>query len=526
VFLSYRRGGGWQSALLVEKYLQAHDFDVFIDTLSLGSGAFPSVIEHQIEARPHFVVVLTPGALARARDESDWLRREITHAIECKRNIVPLFFDGFSFDHEDMRSLRRDVAAIGTLSEQNGVTVHNDYFDAAMAKLCTQFLRRPGGVITPTPVEERAQVARILDQAKRADEAMGVRVSLEGAAQSPHDAAVFASEATTDGRLLLPVFYATDRHRRPLGWNPDLRFTGARSEHVWLGRARVSFPPTHRLSAIERPSMLRLLFKEDASKHVVIDELSELSLDEYATSVAAHVAKSRRSEALIYLHGYNIRFGDAVRRTAQIAYDLKFEGAAIAFSWPSLGTTTGYTRDEVSVAWSAAHVEAFLRQLGTRMGVERIHVLSHNIGARAVIDALQRAEPAADGSAIPRIRQLVFAAPDIDAALFRHAAPRLTAAAERVTLYASAHDTALSAARLLHGYPRAGESEPQPVVVPGVDTIVSSVRSTSLGHSYYRESGTIIPDLYYLLRTGAPPDERAGLVRQEKEGMAYWVLGL
>jgi esterase/lipase superfamily enzyme len=324
------------------------------------------------------------------------------------------------------------------------------------------------------------------------------------------------------------VYYATDRHRRPLAWKPDLRFTGERSEHgnVWLGRARVSFPPTHRVTIVERPSVLRLLLKEDTSRHVVIDELSELSLDEYATSVAAHVAKSRQREALIYVHGYNVRFGDAVRRTAQIAYDLKFEGAAIAFSWPSLGRATGYVRDEASVLWSAAHVETFLQQLSTRMGVERIHVVSHNTGARAVIDALQHAARTVDAPSIAQIQQLVFAAPDVDADLFRRAAPRLTAVAERVTLYASSNDAALAASRALHDSPRAGQSEPRPVVVPGVDTVVTSARSTFLGHSYYLESGTIVPDLYYLLRTGAPPEERAGLVRQRQGELAYWVLGL
>jgi esterase/lipase superfamily enzyme len=44
-----------------------------------------------------------------------------------------------------------------------------------------------------------------------------------------------------------------------------------------------------------------------------------------------------------YMNGYNVTFADAARRTAQIAYDLRFEGDPAFFSWPSQGDMAACT---------------------------------------------------------------------------------------------------------------------------------------------------------------------------------------
>ncbi len=54
-------------------------------------GSSSSIILNQIEARAHFVVILTPGTVERCTEPGDWLRREIEYAMDKQRNIVPLF---------------------------------------------------------------------------------------------------------------------------------------------------------------------------------------------------------------------------------------------------------------------------------------------------------------------------------------------------------------------------------------------------------------------------------------------------
>ena len=45
---------------------------------------------------------------------------------------------------------------------------------------------------------------------------------------------------------------------------------------------------------------------------------------------------------MVFIHGFNVPFEDAIYRTAQLAHDLDFDGAPILYSWPSRGTMLGY----------------------------------------------------------------------------------------------------------------------------------------------------------------------------------------
>ena len=56
-------------------------------------------------------------------------------------------------------------------------------------------------------------------------------------------------------------------------------------------------------------------------------------------------SKSFQDQALVFVHGYNNRFDDALYRTAQIAYDLKYDGAPFLYSWPSVRGISGYPYD-------------------------------------------------------------------------------------------------------------------------------------------------------------------------------------
>src|SRR5512144_3096441 len=96
IFISYRRTDVY-AALVVYQDLSRNGYDVFFDYSSISSGDFEQIIVSNIKARAHFILILTPTALDRCSEPSDWLRREIETAIDEKRNIVPLFFDDFSF---------------------------------------------------------------------------------------------------------------------------------------------------------------------------------------------------------------------------------------------------------------------------------------------------------------------------------------------------------------------------------------------------------------------------------------------
>jgi tetratricopeptide (TPR) repeat protein len=155
VFISYRRTNMYM-ARAVYQDLRANGYDVFLDNQSIDSGDFTQVILNQIAARAHFVLILTPSALERCVNSDDMLRLEIEHAIELKRNFVPLMFEGFNYEAAEPYLVSDKLKL---LTKYNGMNVHDDYFEEAMVRLRTRFLSRPlEGVVHPVPHSDQAIV--------------------------------------------------------------------------------------------------------------------------------------------------------------------------------------------------------------------------------------------------------------------------------------------------------------------------------------------------------------------------------
>jgi esterase/lipase superfamily enzyme len=323
---------------------------------------------------------------------------------------------------------------------------------------------------------------------------------------------------------LVKVFYATDR--RPTGLSEPARFySGERGadESLSLGVCEVSVPHDHRMGHLEKPSIWKFQFHEDPEKHVVLLSVKPEEHDEFLHELSATVGTSQGKEAFVFIHGYNVTFEDAARRTAQMWFDLKFDGAAILYSWPSKGTLSKYLADEASVEWTAPHLKKFLEEIAANSQASTVHLIAHSMGNRPLTAALKAIAAGASPSTHPEFRQVILTAPDIDAGVFRQLAQDIQKTAERVTLYASSLDKALAASRKIHEYQRAGESGAEITVVRGVDTIdVSAVDTGLLGHSYFGEKRSVISDMYYLLKDGKPPGQRSGLEERRQHNEVYW----
>jgi hypothetical protein len=156
VFISYRRKDiSW--ALAVYQYLTGQKYDVFFDYTSIPSGDFEQIIVSNIKARAHFILILTPTALDRCSEPGDWLRREIETAIDDKRNIIPLFFDGFSFGSPSVAE--KLTGTLEAIKHYNGLDIPSGYFIEAMQRLSNRYLDVPlNAVIHPISTEVRKVV--------------------------------------------------------------------------------------------------------------------------------------------------------------------------------------------------------------------------------------------------------------------------------------------------------------------------------------------------------------------------------
>lgn len=315
------------------------------------------------------------------------------------------------------------------------------------------------------------------------------------------------------------VFYATDR----IPISDKIRLTyGSELTSIQFGSALVKIPIDHRKGYTERPSIFRLEFTEDPQKHVVITTVTQLAADKFFDRVTRISKISKKRELFIFVHGYGVTFDDALRRTAQLYYDIEFAGVPILYSWPSAGSFFGYWADEETALLSAKNLKDFLIELTKRSNPDSIHLVGHSMGSRVVTNALAAivADPNID---LPAIDQLVFAAPDIYADYFKTFASTLTKVANRITLYASSYDKALSLSKWFHWHTRAGESGKDITIIKGVDTIdVSALDTNLVGHFYYGDNRSVISDMFYLFRDKRSPADRFGMILITPEKPLYW----
>lgn len=328
------------------------------------------------------------------------------------------------------------------------------------------------------------------------------------------------------------VHFATNRNHRGapgllrrallrVGIGDESRF-GTSRVAMRYGVAEVGIPQRHRRGEIERPTLWRLELREDPSLHVTVQSLSFREEKPWVEEIA-RVMREDAAEILLYVHGYRVGFEEALRRTGQLAFDLDFPGAAVCFSWPSMGKVLRYDADKVRAEQSAPDLAALLRRLMEETGVRRFHVVAHSMGnlvlERALALVPERAGP-------PAFNNVVLSSPDLDATVFREQiAPRITRQAGRVTMYASKDDFALKFSGLLQAASRAGRMSPTDSVVDGVDVIdVSDIAAGLLEHSHLHESSDVLMDLFLLYRHDAGPETRNLRRMGPTDGPVYWYM--
>lgn len=96
VFISYRRKdsegdvAGRDIARSIHLYLQTKHICSFFDYSECTDGEFEEVIIPAVRMSHYFFIIMTNGSLDRCVNEGDWVRREITEAINAKVKIIPI----------------------------------------------------------------------------------------------------------------------------------------------------------------------------------------------------------------------------------------------------------------------------------------------------------------------------------------------------------------------------------------------------------------------------------------------------
>ena len=353
--------------------------------------------------------------------------------------------------------------------------------------------------------------------------------SEEMGAPTPSSATPGTTAVVQVKQPLVKVYFATDR--LPSGTSGPSNYFGVEwnkaGDHLFTGYVTVSIPPPHKEGNVERPFKFWFIeFSEDPKKHFVLTDLESVQGDDFYAML--HNEFSQRPEekrsAFVFIHGFNVTFDDAAYRTAQLAYDLDFDGVPMMYSWPSQGRLLGYDGDSETVDWSSPHLQNFLERVARESGATRIHLVAHSMGNQLLSNALVALVGQPDIQ--PLFDNVIMAAPDVNAYTFTDQIwPTIKKAAKRFTLYASSDDEALKISKGSKGsndFDRLGEAGPKIVVVSGLDSVDASGIDTSLlGHSYVDSCKPVMDDVELIMQKGLAPLQRK-LHDHYKEGLAYW----
>jgi len=263
---------------------------------------------------------------------------------------------------------------------------------------------------------------------------------------------------------------------------------------------------------------------------------------------------SEGQDALVFVHGFNVEFAEAVEDAAVMA-SLYSRGATelipIVFSWPSRGTLSGYIDDRSSARASAqAFGRALMKVADYLAGIpasqicgRRIHCLCHSMGNLVLRYGLQRARSFTPGTLPTLFTELILIAADEDADAFDLDYKLAPAAeiAKRITVYCNRNDVALTVSDKLKFNPaRLGQNGPmRPHNLPGDVSVVdvtdlagdiTEVRTTEAllahklqQHRYHTYNEDVAADIRKVLQ-GIPQD-RIGLKRRYVPSANKYCLG-
>jgi esterase/lipase superfamily enzyme len=279
--------------------------------------------------------------------------------------------------------------------------------------------------------------------------------ALSGCTGGPHNVLI-PIEAQAPGASRVDMLVATTRS--PVGAQPGELFTGERGDRPYYADIAVSIPPdaARRVGDVQWPEST----PPDPTREFATLRADILDGKEALARFNARIAQTPRRQALVFVHGYNTHFEDAVYRFAQIVHDSGATALPVLFTWPSRGKLLAYGYDHESASYSRDTLEELLQLLAADKSVGEVSILAHSMGNWVTIEALR--QMAIRNHGLPaKIKDVMLAAPDVDFDVFQRQIAQIGPSSSRFTIFVSRDDEALAASRRVWGdKPRVGAIDP------------------------------------------------------------------
>ncbi len=354
------------------------------------------------------------------------------------------------------------------------------------------------------------------------------------------------------------ILYATDRSPATEE-DPERYYRNDRGQVVRLGLAEIQFGKKEFTWEFARQiSMLKSRSEEYPVKISNVEEwgimgssipywfdLSLISEDErppdaterFADAIDAQLAVSEKKHVYFFVHGYKVAYENPILVSAELWHFLGYDGAFIAYSWPSTPAKTAYIKDSDTSAGYARNFRLLLKFVAENTDAEEIHVIGYSNGTRLVTRALEQLALIHKGESADeiweqlRLRNVILVGSDLDRGVFgSYIADGILNVSKHLSIYMSPHDKSLGVSQFLSRRERLGQlwgsksgglhPLARQALIDYRDQIsFINVRDaegsdTGKGHGYFRSSPWASSDVLMTMYYGLTPEQR-GLVEQD-----------
>ncbi|UOG77414.1 alpha/beta hydrolase (plasmid) [Hymenobacter tibetensis] len=351
------------------------------------------------------------------------------------------------------------------------------------------------------------------------------------------DSKLMVIDKHSKGRFIT-VHYATDRTIEPGSsshYGGDFNGTGK----PYYGTAKVLITDGPAKALGTRRQAIRGVYTEGNSEILGINRQDSL---EFFRDLRA-ASSNNEGTALLFVHGFNNSFNDAVKRAAQLTYNIDYMGTTLLYSWPSNTwdkeyltyayleqkvKIPPYVADATAARRSAKYLENYLAQVLDTARVKKLFIVAHSMGTLVLTSALKNLikDSIIEGKTgrFSKIKEIILAAPDIDLAEFRDdLSQELIKAELNVTIYVSGKDRAIKTSELevTNNAVRLGGTANGVFIKPPIETVDATsacndyliktqavrllgikifppIRISGINHDYFVTKTLVLKDIFIL----------------------------
>ncbi|MBI1398659.1 alpha/beta hydrolase [Hyphomonas sp.] len=257
----------------------------------------------------------------------------------------------------------------------------------------------------------------------------------------------------------------------------------------------------------------------ELAKYVFLTRITKAGSEAFLAEMDDALKDRNSDSVLLFVHGFNTPFEDALIRSAQLSVDLSrrnvFDvGVPVLFSWPSAGQVSleDYRGDQDRSIAAAPYLEQFLDVITDNAEIHRINIIAHSMGNRILTQALESYA----GDYLERHGRddlefrIILVAADVDRDIFEATTGILDNLQANVTIYTSDADRALHVSEIVNSKLRLGDTNGDKPFIranPYYQTVDATGIATELfgvGHNYYSDNPFILGDIVCALAEANP----------------------